>query len=192
MSLALKAARSGRTARFQMVHGSRPMGDPGVFGFLGKVAKAAVGGAVGFATGGIGGAIQGAGFGARPQIQGIPTATLPGVGLVGPPGSNGSITQPRPGVIGAAQRFFPGGATGFETAACPKGFHANKADYFLKDGTFIPKGTRCVKNRSRNPLNPRALRRAVARVDAGKTWQGKLAEISTGKYTAAGNRKAKC
>jgi hypothetical protein len=74
-------------------------------------------------------------------------------------------------------------------AGAPKGFHLNKADYFLRDGTFVPKGSKWVRNRSRNPLNPRALQRAVARVDAGKTWQGKLHEIETGKYTKAGNRK---
>jgi len=72
----------------------------------------------------------------------------------------------------------------------PSGYHLNKADYFLRDGTFVPKGTRYVKNRRRDPLNPRALRNAIARVDAGKTWQGKLREIETGKYTKAGAKKS--
>ena len=75
-------------------------------------------------------------------------------------------------------------------SVAPSGFHLNKSDYFLKSGEFVPKGTRLVKNRRRDPLNARALKRAVARVDAGKVWQGKLAEISTKKYTAAGKKKS--
>jgi hypothetical protein len=45
----------------------------------------------------------------------------------------------------------------------PSGFHWNKSDYFLKDGTFVPKGTKIVKNRRRNSLNPRALGRITIR-----------------------------
>lgn len=48
--------------------------------------------------------------------------------------------------------------------ACPPGFRANKSDYWLKNGTYVPKGTRCVRIRRRNPLNPRALDRATSRV----------------------------
>lgn len=47
---------------------------------------------------------------------------------------------------------------------CPPGCHANKADYFLKGGTFVAAGSRCVTNRRRNPLNPRALDRAAGRL----------------------------
>jgi hypothetical protein len=155
------------------------MGDPGLFGFLGKVGKAALGGAIGLVTGGPGGAVAGATSAFLPSSSSsIPIGPGPGI-----------VQQPVPGLIGKAQRFVPGGATGFESVACPRGFHPNKADYWLQDGTYVPKGSRCVKNRSRDPLNPRALRRAVARVDADKTWQSKLSEIETGKYTKAGNRK---
>jgi hypothetical protein len=72
----------------------------------------------------------------------------------------------------------------------PSGYHANKSSYWLMDGTFIEKGTRWVKNRRRNPANARALSRAIGRIDLGKKLQGTLAGISTGKYTAAGKRKA--
>lgn len=77
---------------------------------------------------------------------------------------------------------------------CPSGYHPNKSSYYrqMPDGSgviHIPKGTVCVKNRRRNPMNPKALRRAVSRVDAGKKWQAKLAEISTAKYTASGKKK---
>jgi hypothetical protein len=102
----------------------------------------------------------------------------------------GGTIVPSPGLGGYAQRLVPGGKTGYEVAGSVRGFHPNKSDYFLRDGTFVPKGSRLVKNRTRNPLNPRALRRAVARIDAGKAWQSKLSEIATAKYTAAGNKKA--
>jgi hypothetical protein len=48
----------------------------------------------------------------------------------------------------------PMGAKGM----CPPGFHPNKAD-----GPKGAKGTYCVRNRRMNPLNPRALRRALRR-----------------------------
>jgi hypothetical protein len=46
---------------------------------------------------------------------------------------------------------------------CPKGYRLNRSDYFLKDGTFVPAGTRCVRMRRTNPTNVRALRRALRR-----------------------------
>lgn len=46
--------------------------------------------------------------------------------------------------------------------------HANKSSYFLKDGTRVEAGTRCVANRRRNPLNPRALSRAMSRVQGAQ------------------------
>ena len=90
------------------------------------------------------------------------------------------------------QAVLPFGKTGLEglKLACPSGFHANKSGYFLIDGSFIEKGSRCVKNRRRNPMNPRALDRAISRVDSGKSLQGKLATITTAKWTAGGQRKA--
>jgi len=55
---------------------------------------------------------------------------------------------------------------------CPSGYHANKTSYFLKDGTYVPRGSRCVRNRRRNPLNFRALNRSISRVkQAHKTAQ---------------------
>lgn len=41
---------------------------------------------------------------------------------------------------------------------CPPGYHLNKADSIKG-----PKGSYCVKNRKMNPLNPRALKRALRR-----------------------------
>jgi hypothetical protein len=115
------------------------------------------------------------------------------------------ITVPRPGVVAKIQRIIPGGATGTMSApasafgpaifgsnglACESGFRPNKTSYFLKDGSFIEAGTRCVKRRQRNPMNPRALSRAIGRIDAGKRFQNRMSQISTGKFTAAGKEKS--
>jgi hypothetical protein len=169
------------------------MGDPGLFSFLGKVGKAAVGGAAGFLTGGIGGAAAGVAGALRSSNGGSVSVPQGPMSLPSPT----AVVLPMPGAGSVAVDPFavlPGGKpfvsrVSTNGAGAPKGFHLNKADYFLRDGTFVPKGSKWVRNRSRNPLNPRALQRAVARVDAGKTWQGKLHEIETGKYTKAGNRK---
>jgi hypothetical protein len=73
----------------------------------------------------------------------------------------------------------------------PSGYKLNKTSYFLRDGTFVPKGTRWVKVRRRNAMNPRALSRAIARVDSAKRWQSRLSGITTRKYSSSGSRK-KC
>ena len=106
------------------------------------------------------------------------TANVPGpAGLPcvpGTPGCGGSRMPvvPTPGIGGAVQRLLPGGATGFEVAhspgtmlACPPGFHPNKSNYYTRSG-FVPKGSKCVKNRKRNPLNHRALTKATSRIAA--------------------------
>lgn len=109
---------------------------------------------------------------------------------------------PTPGVSGAIQRLLPGGATGYQTAngaAAPPlpnisvgGYHPNKTGYFLKDGTYVAPGTRMVKNRRMNPLNPKALRKAITRVNGAKRWQATLREIETKQYTKAGKKKGAC
>lgn len=185
----MKVAR----ARSGMVGPGMRYGDPGIFSFVGKVAKGIVGGAVGLATGGLSGAITGAvsPFVSRPGTAAAIPQNLPmpsPTGTIVPfPGPGGLQIDPT-AVLPGGRKFISRVSTNGE--AKPSGYHLNRADYWLKDGTFVPKGSRYVKNRRRNPLNPNALRRAVARIDAGKTWQSKLHEIETGKYTKAGNRKA--
>jgi hypothetical protein len=53
-----------------------------------------------------------------------------------------------------------------------KGTHQNKSGYYKRagqsTGIYIPKGSVCVKNRSMNPANGRALRRALRRATAFK------------------------
>jgi len=45
---------------------------------------------------------------------------------------------------------------------CP-GFHKNKSGHWTASG-FVAKGTKWVKNRRMNPLNPRAARRSIRRL----------------------------
>lgn len=191
MSMSIKVARS------------QHMGDPGLLGFLGKVGKGILGGASGLLTGGVTGAVTGAvspflGTRAKQQLGIMPTN-----GRQVPQAQQGGfrIPAPGPGQIrirpGAA---LPGGRPfisreGGEVVpqgmklACPGGYHPNKSSYFLSDGTFIPEGSKCVKNRRRNPMNPRALDRAIGRLEGAKRLQSKLRGFSTPKYTAAGTKK---
>lgn len=182
------------------------MGDPGLFDWgrkaLGYAAKTALGmtgfggaaGAISAAVGGERGSrpFQGAALGPRPPVRVMGGGAVP------------QVMVPRPGVVGRVQRFIPGGATGTIAApvssvwgsnganglACESGFRPNKTSYFLKDGSFVEAGTRCVRRRQRNPMNPRALSRAIGRIDAGKRFQNRMSQISTGRFTAAGKKKS--
>lgn len=144
-------------------------GDPGLFGdIFGGLAKT-VGGFIPGPVGGIvtklGGAISGGGQ------QAVPMPPVPQI--------------PTPGFGGAVQRFLPGGQTGYQPAGeAPKGYHLNKTDYFLKDGTFVPKGTKWVKNRRRNPLNPKAASRAISRLESAKKATKRINRVTI--------RKAAC
>lgn len=166
MSLANKVgkARSGGG-----MAGRVRQGDPGLWGSI-------VGGVKGFITGGPTGAIAGAIGGSKSKTSGMQVNRL----MAQP----SAIPQvPRPGIVGTVQRAAPGGATGMiDFPATPGasigGYHANKTDYFLKDGTFVPKGTKWVKNRRRNSLNPRALSKALARVTGFKSAASKASRIT--------------
>lgn len=57
----------------------------------------------------------------------------------------------------------------------PRGFHPNKHGYFLSSiATWIQPGTVWVPNRRRNPLNPRALHKSMARLISAKHAVKKL------------------
>lgn len=58
------------------------------------------------------------------------------------------------------------------------GYRLNKSDYWLRNGTFVPKGTVWVKSRRRNSLNPRALDRALSRVGSAKNAWSKLGRVT--------------
>jgi hypothetical protein len=83
---------------------------------------------------------------------------------VGPGGINYGAPQ--------ATAYFPGVQSGSSStaAACTNGSgtHLNKTGYFLKSGQYVAPRTKCVKNRRRNPLNPRALSRSMSRLASAK------------------------
>jgi len=106
-------------------------------------------------------------------------------------------TAPRaPGFIAAVQRIAPGGATGLldipdvlngagfapaMQAGKPSpvsGYHWNKSGYFLKSGEYVAPGTKMVKNRRRNPANPRATSNAITRIKGAKRYAKSLSSIS--------------
>lgn len=199
MSLAMRASK---VQRRQFV------GDPGLLGTIGKVFKGAVkgvvGAATGFITGGPIGAITGIASSLLPTPQAAPPPQVPTFVpqaspavqpmMMAPPqaGSNfgGSITIPGVGTIsggtGIGINFGPGsGAAAAPAAGQPgacvpgmKGVRLNKSGYFLKSGQYVAPGTRCVRVRRRNPLNPRALSKAMSRVVSFKTAAKAASRIS--------------
>jgi hypothetical protein len=82
--------------------------------------------------------------------------------------------------FGDTPMFAPSGAQG-AAGGCPAGFRPNKTQYFLKDGTFVPRGSRCVRVRRRNSLNPRALQKAISRVEGFKKATKKASRITVRK-----------
>jgi hypothetical protein len=161
MSLAVKQARF--VAR----------GDPGLFGsigkFLGGVVKtvAGVGGAL--LPGPVGIGLRAISRIGAPQIQ--PPAPMARF-LPAPMPIRGRAVAPPAALAGMVQA--PGlGAI----IACPPGFKANKSSYFLMDGSFIEKNTKCVRVRRRNPANSRATDRAIGRIESAKKMAARLGRI---------------
>lgn len=160
-------------------------GDPGLFGFLGKVVKGAAG-----VVGGLG----------IPVVSGVARTVaglIPGQAPVGPgmPGPAPSMASrvfgggslpilrqalpgqvPTPGIVGAGQRLIPGGATGYE--GCGNGTRPNKSGYWLQSGQYVEPGSVCVRRRRMNPLNPRALSRAMRRIESAKRASSVLGRIT--------------
>lgn len=171
MSLAIKAARARQFRR-------TPMGDPGLFGFINSVAKGLSGLPV---VGGVANVVDRLIPDPAPTIVGRPISAPfvpqgPGVPPA-PPGGQirvGPITidplgagAPGMGVAFGPQITAAGPQNG-SAPVVPSGYHLNKTGYFLKDGTYVAPRSRYVKNRRRNPLNPRALSRALSRLDSAK------------------------
>jgi len=174
------------------------MGDPGLFGDIfsgikkiGRVATGLVGGlgipvvsGVARTAGGIlfGGGMRNtiAGASTRPLAAG--GVTLNQAGQWASPGIAFQGTQyETPGIAGAAQRFFKGGATGYQApppTGSMGGYHLNKSGYFLMDGTYVAPGSKWVKNRRRNPGNMKALSRSLGRIKSAKRMTQALSAIS--------------
>jgi len=82
-------------------------------------------------------------------------------------------------VVEAGQRMAAGNlqANGCPTepvVCAPRGFHFNKSSYFLRDGTFIPRETKLVRNRRLNNANGRAQGKAIVRLEKGSENAKKL------------------
>ena len=125
------------------------MGDPGLFGFLGKILKPVWKKLVKPA-------IVLAGYGA------VVEAVLPsGKAMVpAPPPVPGGAAFPGGGLLPAAGQVIGGAIAGYQGAVstgavCAAGYHLRK------DKRLPPK---CVRNRRMNIANPRALRRGMRRV----------------------------
>lgn len=152
-------------------------GDPGIFGSIGRFLGGAVS-SIPFVGGIAGGALTGLANAIDP-VKTPPIAAMPGVGIQGLPTFQ-QAPQKVPGVAGLLQRGIPGGETGYTCPAGkpPSGYHVNKSSYWLMDGTFVPEGTKWVKNRRRNPANSRATNRAISRVASAKKHAQTLSRIT--------------
>jgi len=173
VSIAVKAARAGSQGG-----ASGYVGEGGILSSIGNVARRVGGAALAVATGGgIGGA-------ARAIAGPPPVRVMPGLGptQIAPPGA------PLAGPRAMVQRILPFGETGRGTG-CPSGYHPNKSAYYTRQGR-VEAGSRCVRNRRRNPLNPRALDRSMGRLaSAGKALRSLGFRAPTAKGIAQKGKK---
>ena len=125
-----------------------------------------VGGIGGFISGGPAGAIAGYKLGSSLGGGSAPTPSLPSG--FGPfvPAQGGGLSMPFPvngpgGVPLPGYNPAPSSGTG---GTCPRGYHLNKhALAASKHHGALPARSTCVRNRHLNPMNPRALSRALRR-----------------------------
>ena len=166
MSLAVKQARFVAT------------GDPGLFGSIGKFI-----GGVGRTVLGVAGTVLPGpvGFLARLAAKGIggrAPAPIQPIAPRGRPLSIASFPRALPFAGGAVPTTGAGAVPVGPALACPPGMRANKSAYFLRDGTFVAKNSRCVAVRRRNPGNSRANDRAIGRIESAKKMAARLGRIT--------------
>lgn len=113
-------------------------------------------------------------------------ATVSG-NIGGPFGISGGVTFPFGGggaVVRAAQ-----GTPAASGGACPRGYHLNKhALGASRRHGALPARAICVRNRSMNPLNHRALTKALKREKRAKKILGRLHIMRSAARAAAGGR----
>jgi len=146
--------------------GGQFQGDPGFFSFLGKAARGVTGLVSKLGIPGVSGV---AGIASSLLGGGRPPAVGPGFSrFAGPmiPLTQAAQQIPAPGIAGVMQRAIPGGATGMQ--GCGNGTRPNKSGYYVQGGQYVAPGTVCVKRRRMNPLNPRALSKAMRRIESAK------------------------
>lgn len=202
MSARIKMARvmAGDPGAARRMIRARPgigyAGDPGLFSFIGKglsavggLAKKILPGPIGSIGGGLLGAAGGALAGKKVTQRMTAPSQLPAVSTIMRMSQGGS-GLPVPGVRGTIERLLPGGKTGRTTHYLREegppgpGYHLNKSGYYLQDGTYVAPQSVWVKNRRRNPLNPRALDRAIGRISSAKNASKKLSRITVRKACA--------
>jgi len=203
MSAAIKQARAnfqGDMGYQRAMPGTGYAGDPGLFGSIFGGIKRGLSAATSFATGGgIGGAVRAltrrnprqigtrrgrAAAGAAAQFDPRIFPSSPFQAQTELP-----IRGPRT-LKQFGQAIIPGGLTGSTVqvpgtaigARVPQGYHLNKSGYWRGAGgvnpQWIPKESIFVKNRKRNPLNPRAFDRAFGRIKSAKNFSKKLGRIT--------------
>lgn len=112
----------------------------------------------------------------EPEATERPRAQVQVAEGAGPAAANGKVhPAANPGGKFAVS---PGGTV----IPCPAGFRSNKSRYYRRrsDGRIMEvlPGARCVKMRRRNPLNPRALDRAMGRLSSAKRAAKKIGRIT--------------
>jgi hypothetical protein len=168
-------------------------GDPGLFSFVGKAIKSVgklipgVSTAINIAEG-VGSLLAGNGKPKNPSIAKaaptLPAVNVSSAGMFAGPApalpsmpqqgnQYGLVNIQRPGLPmgpGNNTQSQPGGGS-WQTstgAPCQSGYHRNKHGYYSQRYGWVAAGSVCVKNRKRNPLNPRAASRAMARLHSAK------------------------
>lgn len=122
----------------------------------------------------VGGAAGGPGLGGALSVGGPSGLNLSGGATLG--GTAGVMSLDDTGGVDDT------GSAIQATAVCNlKGYHFNKRGYFTKAG-YVPAHSKCVKNRRRNALNPRALHHSVSRLLGFQHAAGKV-EKSLAKLT---------
>lgn len=136
---------------------------------LSVIGKGLRGAAGGLLAGGPGGAIAGFAGGILGRTGGT-TMPVPSFGGGGP-GFHLPNLPGVPTVYGPGGIPLPGfGGGGGKATSCPRGYHLNKHPLApSKRHGAVPAHSMCVRNRSMNPMNYRALTRSLRRVKrAGK------------------------
>lgn len=87
------------------------------------------------------------------------------------------------------QGIVPAQQAGTGVACTLRGTHVNKSRYRTLGGELVEAGTRCVKNRRMNPLNPRALNRAMRRIKSAKSAARFLERIHIGARPSRGSAR---
>ena len=157
-------------------------GDPGLFDFLGKVVKKGLGVVSGlgipFVSGaaGLAGGLLGSGRG--PGMSGVTPVIQQSRWARGQMAFQGTpVGVKERGMLAASQRVVPFGETGMGEG-CGQGYRPNKSGYYVNGGQFVAPGTTCVKRRRMNPLNPRALSKAMRRIESAKRATTVLGRIT--------------